>query len=114
MSEPRTSSGLAKKPARLFPWFCPKCRRQEVRRATIRYQCERLHEAEPICVILENFSLPRCGHWGELVFDYEAEEQINQAYEAQINGQRRGQAETATQLDSAGSPDHGAAARAKK
>lgn len=31
-------------PARPFPWHCPKCRRKEVRRVTIPYQCERLHE----------------------------------------------------------------------
>src|SRR5262245_55962270 len=83
MLEPLTASEPAQTPARPFPWFCPKCRRKEVRRATIPYQCQRLHNDQPITISLKNFSVPRCGYCGELVFDYEAEQQINRAYEAQ-------------------------------
>ncbi len=79
MPEPLTSSGPAETRARPFPWFCPKCRRQEVRRETIPYQCQRLHDGRQIAVDLASFSVPRCGHCGELVFDYEAEEQLKQA-----------------------------------
>ena len=66
-----------------FPWFCPHCRRKEVRRATISYQCPRVYEGQPITVVLARLSVPRCDNCGELVFDYEAEEQINQAYQDQ-------------------------------
>jgi len=62
-------------PARPFPWFCPKCRQQEVRRVTMPYQCERMHNGRP----LENLSVPCCGNCGELVFDYEADQQLNRA-----------------------------------
>ena len=86
MSEPSTIPDPPKA-ARPFPWFCPKCRRQEVRRATIPYECQRLHNGQPVTVALANFSVPRCGHCGEVVFDYEAEEQVNRAYEAQWSAQ---------------------------
>lgn len=82
MSEPLTSARSAPAPARPFPWLCPKCRRHEVRRSVISYECQRLHHGQPITVSLANFSVPRCGHCGELVFDYDAEEQINRAYDA--------------------------------
>ncbi len=85
MSEPLTSSGPAQKPARPFPWTCPKCRRKEVRRVTMPYECQRLYNGQPITVVLENFSVPRCNNCGELIFDYEAEEQIKRAYEAQTS-----------------------------
>ena len=82
MSEP-TSTQPTESTARPFPWSCPKCRRKEVRRATIPYQCERLVGSRSITVVVENLCVPRCGHCGELVFDYEAEEQINRACEGQ-------------------------------
>ena len=79
MSEPISSRG----PARPFPWVCPKCRRKEVRRATIPYHCQRHHNGASVTVAVPNLSVPRCDHCGELVFDYEAEDQIKQACEAQ-------------------------------
>ena len=50
---------------------------------TIPYQTERTHNGQRLTVVLANLCVPRCGHCGELVFDYEAEEQINRACEAQ-------------------------------
>ncbi len=87
MAEASTSSGAAQTPARPFPWFCPKCRRKAVRRVTIPYRCERLHNGHPITVVLENFSVPRCDHCGELVFDYDAEQQIKEALAATPTGE---------------------------
>lgn len=63
--------------ARPFPRFCPKCRRKEVRRVTTPYRCQRLQNGQRITVVLSKLSVPRCDHCGEVVFDYEAEEQIN-------------------------------------
>jgi hypothetical protein len=68
---------------RPFPWFCPNCRRKEVRRATIPYQCELLYKGQPVTVTLPNLAVPKCSNCGELLFDYEADDQINQAFEAQ-------------------------------
>jgi hypothetical protein len=87
MSE-KQSNGAASPTARPFPWNCPKCRRKEVRRVMIPYQCELVHEGRPITVILPNLGVPRCNNCGELVFDYEADDQINQAFEATIKQAR--------------------------
>ena len=54
---------------------------------TIPYQCQLLYKGRPVTVVLANLAVPRCGNCGELVFDYEADDQINQAFEAQT---RRG------------------------
>lgn len=78
------------KSARPFPWHCPKCRRKEVRRVTIPYECTLVYRDQPITVSLANLAVPKCGNCGELVFDYEADDQINKAYEAQTRD--RGQA----------------------
>jgi hypothetical protein len=52
---------------------------------TMPYQCERLHKGRPITISLTNLSVPQCGHCGELVFDYEAEEQIHRACKTQAS-----------------------------
>src|SRR5260370_28822167 len=64
---------------RPFPWHCPRCRRKEVQRATIPYQCQRLHNGRTVTVSIPHLAVPRCANCGQLVFDYVAEEQINQA-----------------------------------
>src|SRR2546423_538943 len=82
MPEPLNPGGEPE-PARPFPWYCPKCRRKEVRRVTIPYQCQLRYKGQPVIIVLPNLAVPRCSNCGELVFDYEADDQINQAFEAQ-------------------------------
>src|ERR1700719_4646791 len=72
---------------RPFPWYCPRCRHKAVWRVTIPYQCERLHNGRPLQVVIPQFNVPRCGHCGELVFDYDAEEQINQVLQRQLTAE---------------------------
>ena len=95
MPEPLTTEEPTQKLARPFPWFCPRCRHKEVRRATIAYQCERVYNDQPITVVIPALAVPQCGNCGELVFDYVAEEQINRAFKTQIsalaNGKRDGE-----------------------
>ena|ERR1700722_2567546 len=93
MSESLTANGPAQTPVRLFPWFCPHCRRKEVRRATIPYECQRLYQGKPMTVVISELAIPKCSNCGELVFDYVAEEQINQAYQAQSSALGNGQNE---------------------
>ena len=83
MPEQSSNSVPVQKKGRPFPWFCPNCRRKEVRRVTIPYQCERFHNGRPITVVLPALDVPQCGNCGELVFIYDTEEQINLAYRAQ-------------------------------
>src|SRR5260221_12233106 len=90
MSEPSTEFVPVHTQGRPFPWFCPNCRRQEVRRVTIPYQCQRLDNVQPITVVLSALEVPRCGNCGELVFTYDTEEQINHAYRAQTDARRNG------------------------
>jgi hypothetical protein len=86
MPEPLVSSELTETPGRPFPWFCPRCRRKEVRRVTIPYQCQRRYKGQPVTVVISGLAVPQCQNWGELVFDYVAEEQINRAFEEQTSG----------------------------
>jgi hypothetical protein len=84
MRETLASTQSAQPAERPFPWFCPRCRRQEVRRTTIHYQCQRLHEGRSLTLTLTDLVVPQCGHCGQLVFDYVAEEQLNRAYQEQV------------------------------
>jgi hypothetical protein len=90
MPEPLTQSELASSPTRPFPWFCPNCRRKEVRRATIPYQSQRDYNGQPVTVVVANLTVPKCDKCGELVFDYEADEQINRAFELQTRALSNG------------------------
>jgi alkylated DNA nucleotide flippase Atl1 len=62
---------------RPFPWYCPKCRKKDVWRDVICYQCQRLSQGQLVEVVVPNLAVPRCHSCGELVFDYLAEQQIN-------------------------------------
>jgi hypothetical protein len=86
MPEPLVSTEPTETPGRPFPWFCPRCRRKEVRRVAIPYQCQRRYKGQPITVVLSRLAVPQCQNCGELVFDYVAEEQIKRAFEAQASG----------------------------
>jgi hypothetical protein len=90
MSDQLTNCTPVHTQGRPFPWFCPSCRRQEVRRVTIPYQCQRFANGQPITVVLSALDVPRCGNCGELVFTYDTEEQINRAYRAQADALRNG------------------------
>lgn len=82
MSEPVTKR-VEQPTGRPFPWFCSRCRRKEVRPATIPYHARRLYEGRHIAVDIPELIVPRCAHCGELAFDYTADEQILRAVEAQ-------------------------------
>ena len=76
---------------RPFPWFCPNCRHQAVRRATVPYQCVRIDNGQSITVLLPVLQVPKCDNCGELVFTYDTEEQINEAFRARTMGLVNGQ-----------------------
>src|SRR5579872_333041 len=82
MSELPTAVKPEQSTERPFPWHCPHCRRKEVTRMTIPYQCQRLHNGRTVTVSIPQLAVPRCANCGQLVFDYVAEEQINQAVRA--------------------------------
>jgi len=69
---------------RPFPWHCPKCRKKEVRPTSISYRCDMAHDGQLYSVTVPELTVPRCGHCGELVFNYPAEEQIRNALRSQL------------------------------
>ncbi len=76
-------NGSRKPAGREFPWFCPKCRKKEVRPATISYETQRLHEGRLIAVHIPRLDVPKCANCGELVFNSAADDQILEAAKAQ-------------------------------
>lgn len=68
-----------------FPWHCPRCRRKEVRPAVIPYRTEVCHDGRLHTVEMQQLTVPRCGHCGELVFGNQACQQIEQAVRAQLH-----------------------------
>jgi hypothetical protein len=79
MPEQQLQTANEPKRRRPFPWHCPKCRKKEVRSVIVPYRCDMAHEGRPYSVTVPELTVPRCGHCGELVFDYPAEEQIRNA-----------------------------------
>jgi hypothetical protein len=77
------TNGVNQPAGRPFPWHCPRCRRKEVRPAEVPYHAECLYEGRVIEVDIPRLVVPRCGHCGELMFDYSADDQIREAVEAQ-------------------------------
>src|SRR5262245_59098700 len=73
---------LPQSAGRPFPWHCPRCRRKEVRPATVPYHAERLHEGRLVAVDMPELVVPKCAHCGELVLNYPADEQILRALQA--------------------------------
>lgn len=62
-----------------FPWRCPKCHQRTVTRVTMRYHCQRYQNGRVVTLAIPDFSIPRCGNCGEMIFDYSADEQIRAA-----------------------------------
>jgi hypothetical protein len=54
------------------------------------YQCQLLYKGQPVTVVIADLAVPKCGNCGELVFDYDADEQINRAFEAQTTALSNG------------------------
>jgi len=90
-------------PVRPFPWHCPRCGRKEVNRTVISYQCQRLYQGQPIMVSISDLAVPKCGHCGELIFEYLAEQQIDRAFHEQTNALNN--ADRACKEDAAVKPD---------
>ncbi len=82
--------------SRPFPWFCPRCRRKEVRPATIPYRCIRSHQDCEYTVDIPALVVPQCGHCQEVVFNYTAEEQIANAFQALVEKTDAGQGDGET------------------
>jgi hypothetical protein len=85
MFEANPALAEATRQDRPFPWHCPRCRQKAVERVTIPYQCERRDGERRITIALDALVIPQGAKFGELVFDYLAEEQINDALRVSVN-----------------------------
>ena len=68
-----------------FPWYCPRCRKREVRSTTIRHVSRVRHDGELHTVVVPRLEVPQCGNCGEYVFDNHADDQISQALRAKLH-----------------------------
>ncbi len=84
--EPISKTAPVHTEGRPYPWFCPNCRRKEVRPATVAYECQRFHNGQPVNIVVRSLLVPKCDQCGELVFTYDTEDQINRAFRAQTEG----------------------------
>jgi superfamily II DNA or RNA helicase len=83
MPDAKATNGAPPLAGRPFPWVCPKCRHKEVRPARVAYRAERLCGDRLVEVKIPDLLVPKCENCGELVFDYNAEEQIRRAAQSQ-------------------------------
>jgi predicted nucleic-acid-binding Zn-ribbon protein len=98
---PKSETNTTTQPSgRAFPWFCPRCRKQEVWQETIPYRAERTQAGQQVAIDIPEFTVPRCRNCGELVFNYPAEEQIRKAIEAQFASRSGGSAAAPMQRES--------------
>jgi hypothetical protein len=75
-----------------FPGDVRAVAKKSVWREKIHYKCRRAHGGTSIGIEIHDLSVPRCRECGELVFDYVAEAQINNAIKAATEtGIERGQ-----------------------
>ncbi|HMC65351.1 MAG TPA: hypothetical protein VKI65_10475 [Gemmataceae bacterium] len=73
-----------KRAGRPFPWWCPNCRKKAVYRATMPYRLSILHDGQHHEVEVPELGVPRCAECGELVFDNQADDDINRVFRSQI------------------------------
>ena len=71
--------------AKPFPWYCPRCRKREVRPITIPHQSQVRHDGELHTIVVPHLEVPQCGNCGEYVFDNHADDQISQALRAKLH-----------------------------
>src|SRR5690348_9312921 len=87
MTPEASAEALTARPAgRSFPWPCAHCGKKTVWPAAIHYREALWYGGRPYVVDLPQLNIPRCGKCGELVFDYWAEEQIEQVLRVRVAG----------------------------
>ncbi len=73
--------GWGKRP---FPWRCPNCRQKEVYRSPYPYEAEVKHDGRLYKLSLPDLQAPQCRACGEILFDDDVDEQVNEALREKI------------------------------
>jgi DNA-binding transcriptional regulator YiaG len=64
---------------RPFPWRCPNCGEKQVYRCPHPYEAEVKHDGRVYIVPVPDLQAPKCRACGEVLFDDQADEQVNAA-----------------------------------
>jgi len=71
--------------AKPFPWFCPRCGKQQVIPDQVAYTIKVNHDGVLHSVHLPQLRVPRCVSCGDLLFEDQADDQISAALRAQLD-----------------------------
>jgi putative zinc finger/helix-turn-helix YgiT family protein len=69
---------------RSFPWRCPNCRQKEVYRSSHPWEGDIKHDGRSYRLSLPRLSVPICRACGEVVFDENADDQVNAALRSKV------------------------------
>src|SRR5438128_977631 len=84
-SESLATPGSSQVKGKPFPWYCPRCRKREVRPVIIPHQSKVRHDGELHTIEVPHLEVPQCGNCGEYVFDNHADDQISQVLRAKLH-----------------------------
>ena len=71
-------TGRSKDSARSFPWRCPNCRQKEVYLSSHPHEAEVRHDGRLYKLSIPALRAPTCRACGEVLFDHNADEQVNE------------------------------------
>jgi len=63
-----------------FPWWCVGCKLKEVYRSSISYQTDIPFKSKTYKISISNLSIPKCCNCSHVIFDFEADDQIDRAF----------------------------------
>jgi putative zinc finger/helix-turn-helix YgiT family protein len=84
MTPDNTTNGTRKRRDRPFPWRCFNCLKDEVYPATIPYAADMKYEGHLHHIAVPSLTIPKCRACGEVVFNYEADDQMFEALRSHV------------------------------
>jgi putative zinc finger/helix-turn-helix YgiT family protein len=79
-----TTNATRQRRERPFPWRCSNCHKEEVYPATIPYAADIKHDGRLHHIEVHELKIPKCKTCGEVVFNYEADDQMLQALRSHL------------------------------
>ena len=84
MTHDSTTNETRKRRDRPFPWRCFNCLKEEVYPATIPYAADMKYDGRLQHIEVPNLTIPKCRACGEVVFNYEADDQMFEALRSHV------------------------------
>ena len=85
MTPDSTTNESRKRHGRPFPWRCFNCLKEEVYPATTPYAADVKHDGRLHHIEIPELTIPKCRACGEVVFNYDADDQIMAALRSHLN-----------------------------